>query len=159
MRWSDVGLSEDGPSTSKQCRLLMLVGEMGAGGQEQQICCLLQGMDRQRYRPALVVWNYNELDVNLPKVRALNVPIWGYPVAMSSYRKLFAFGRLVRMLAPEVVHSYSFHTNFAAFWAARDAGAVAVGSLQCQLDLALRESGPLRGRLGASLPREQVCNS
>src|SRR5437773_3714506 len=137
----------------------MLVGKMRAGGQKQQICYLLQGMDRQRYRPALVVWNYNQSDVNLRKVRALKVPIWGYPVAMPAYRKLLGFVHRVRMLAPEVVHSYSFHTNFAAFWAARATGAIGVGSLRCQLDLALRDSGPIRGRLNASLPREQVCNS
>src|SRR5438034_3649265 len=108
-------VSENCGFASMQCRILYIVGEMVAGGVEQQICYLLQAMDRSLYRPALVVWNHRESDVNVPKVRALGVPILGYPAEMSSHRKLYRLTRLARDLAPEVVHSYSFYTNFVAF--------------------------------------------
>jgi glycosyltransferase involved in cell wall biosynthesis len=149
-----------GELASARPRILFLVGAMVAGGLEQQICYLLQGMDRKIYRPALVVWNYLESDVNIPPVRALDVPILGYSLATSSYRKLYEFMRLTRLLEPEVVHSYSFYTNFAASCAARAVGAVAIGSIRNELDLAiLLKKRPITGWLSASLPRNQISNS
>src|SRR5215471_2762232 len=88
-------------SRSTRCRILFLVGELVAGGQEQQLIYLLQEIDRQKYRPGLVVWNYQESDVNLPKVQALGVPIWGYPIEASSRQKLYCFMRLARSLSVE----------------------------------------------------------
>jgi glycosyltransferase involved in cell wall biosynthesis len=143
-----------------QHRILFMIGELVAGGAEQQLCYLLQGMDRNRYRPALVVWNYLETDVNVPQVRALGVPIIGYPVGMSSHRKLYEFTQLTRRLAPEVVHSYSFYINFAASCAARAAAAIAIGSVRNELDMGhLLAKRPVIGRLCGYLPRRQISNS
>ena len=95
------------------CRILYLVGQLTPGGLERQLCYLLQAMDRERYRPAVAVWNFAEADVYVPRIRALDVPLYAFP-NMPSAAKLRAFRRLVRHLAPEVVHSYTFFTNFAA---------------------------------------------
>ncbi len=147
-------------SAATDCRILFLIGELVAGGAEKQLVCLLQEMDRTRYRPGLVVWNYKESDVNVPEVRSLEVPLWGYPLEVSSYRKLSHLVRLSRILSPEVVHSYSNYTNFAAFCAARLAGAVGVGSVQNEIDPAdFIEKRAVIGRLSASLPRVQMSNS
>jgi glycosyltransferase involved in cell wall biosynthesis len=143
-----------------QCRILFLIGELVAGGAEQQLVYLLREMDRSRYRPALVVWNYEESDVNVPKIRSLRIPLWGYPIEASSSRKLYQLVLLARMLSPEVVHSYSFYANFAAFCAARAVGAVGVGSVRNELDAVhFIEERPIMGRLSRSLPRLQVSNS
>jgi glycosyltransferase involved in cell wall biosynthesis len=133
---------------------------MVAGGAEQQICYLMQGMDRSRYRPVLVVWNYLETDVNVQNVRALGVPIIGYPLGVPSHRKLYEFIQLTRRLAPEVVHSYSFYVNFAASCAARAAGAIAIGSVRNELDMPhMLDKRPVIGRLCACFPRRQISNS
>src|SRR5438552_222218 len=112
------------------CRLLYLVGELHTGGLERQLCYLLQAMDREHYRPAVAVWNYCEEDMHVPPIRALGVPLYSFPGNSSSAIKLRAFRRLVGQLEPEVVHSYSFYTNIAAYWAARGTQAVAVGSVR-----------------------------
>src|SRR5215510_3329269 len=130
------------------CRILYLVGQLTPGGLERQLCYLLQAMDRVRYRPAVAVWNFAEADVYVPQIRALDVPIYTFP-NMSSAAKLGALRRLVRQLEPEVVHSCTFFTNFAAYWGVRDTRAVAVGSVRGDFTLDKKGSGPLLGRLSA----------
>ncbi len=44
------------------CRLFYLVGQLSIGALERQLSYLLQAMDRERYRPAAVVWNFCEKD-------------------------------------------------------------------------------------------------
>src|SRR5712691_11783480 len=129
------------------CRLLYLVGQLGPGGLERQLCYLLQAMDRGRYQPAVAVWNFSEADVYVPRIRALNVPVYALPYPPSAAAKLRAFGRLVRQLEPEVVHSYTFFTNFAAYWGVRGTRAVAVGAVRSDFILDKKESGPLLGKL------------
>src|SRR5439155_5585594 len=122
------------------CRLLYLVGQLSPGGLERQLCYLLQAMDRGRYRPAVAVWNFSETDVYVPRIRALNVPVYALPSMSSAAAKLRAFSRLVRQLKPEVVHSYSFYTNFAAYWGVWGTRAVAVGSVRGDFIRAKRDS-------------------
>jgi glycosyltransferase involved in cell wall biosynthesis len=141
------------------CRLLYLVGQLRPGGLERQLFYLLQVMARGRYQPAVAVWNFSEADVYVPRIRALNVPLYAVPRMSSAAAKLRAFSCLVRQLEPEVVHSYSFYTNFAAYWSVRDTRAVAVGSVRGDFTLDKKESGPLLGRLSARWPRDQIYNS
>lgn len=140
------------------CRILYLVGQLTAGGLERQLCYLLQAMDRGRYRPAVAVWNFSEADVYVPRIRALNVPLYTFP-NIPSAAKLRVFRRLVRQLAPEVVHSYTFFTNFAAYWGVRGTQSMAFGSIRCDFTFEMKSSSPWLGRLSARWPRDQICNS
>lgn len=142
-----------------KCRLLYLVGQLHTGGLERQLCYLVQTMDRERLRPAIAVWTYHEGDVHLPKVKEIGVPVYSLPRFSSRAKKLMAFRNLVRQLRPEVVHSYSFYTNFAAHWATRGTSAIAVGSIRSDFVWAIRESGPILGRLSARWPSIQISNS
>jgi glycosyltransferase involved in cell wall biosynthesis len=146
-------------TSAARCRILFVVGQLGGGGLEQQICYLLKTMDRQEYPAALAVWNYRQGDAHVAKVKALNVPTWGYPLAMSSGKKIVELARLARSLSPEVIHSYTFFTNFAAFSAARASGSIAIGSIRNELDLDLIHEKPLLGRLSSAFPRYQISNS
>ncbi len=141
------------------CRILYLIGELNTGGAERQLCYLLQRMDRDRYRPAVAVWNFSEGDVHVGIIRELRVPIYSFPGKMSSISKLISLRSLLRRLRPEVIHSYSFYTNFAAYWAARRSGAIAMGSIRSDFIWAIKQSGPIRGRLSARWPSSQICNS
>ena len=116
-------------------------------------------MDRERYRPAVVVWSYRETDLNVPVFRALGVPIHALPHARSRLAKLFALRTLVRRLEPELIHSYSFHTNVVAYLVARGIDAVAVGSVRSDLAWAKKEAGRILGPLSAWCPRDQIYNS
>src|SRR5262249_23316235 len=115
--------------------------------------------DRQRYQPAVVVWNCAEADIYVPRIRALQVPLYTFSPGLSSAAKLRVFRRWVRQLAPEVVHSYTFFTNFAAYWGGKGTPALAVGSIRCDFTFELQSTGLWVGRLSARWPRAQICNS
>ena len=142
-----------------ECRLLYLVGHLGSGGLERQLCYLLQAMDRKRYQPAVAVWSFREEDSYVPQIRALGVPLYSFPGAPSGAAKLAAFRRLAGQLHPEVVHSYSFYTNFAAWWAALGSPMIPIGSIRQDFLTERRDAGRVLGRLSARCPGTQICNS
>jgi glycosyltransferase involved in cell wall biosynthesis len=116
-------------------------------------------MDRDRYSPAVVVWNYNETEAYVPQIRELTVPLYPLPGTLSSMQKLRTFRRLVEDLNPEVIHSYTFFTNFAAWWAARGSKALPIGSIRNNFTLDRSDAGRVLGVLSARWPRFQICNS
>jgi glycosyltransferase involved in cell wall biosynthesis len=129
------------------------------GGLERQLYYLLRSMDRERYQPAVVVWNFSEKDMYVPKIRALRVPLYSLPHVSSRTAKLAALKEIVRRLGPEVVHSYTFFTNFAAYWSTRRTSSVSVGSIRSSFQYAKQETGWLLGNLSVCFPRTQICNS
>lgn len=140
------------------CRILFLVGQLGTGGLERQLYYLVQAMSSHRYKPAVVVWNYSRSDHHARLMRALGVPL--YLVGHSSRReKLRRLRGLVNALKPEVLHSYSFFTNFAAWWASCGTGTISVGSIRNDFISDCREAGSVLGRLSARWPTTQICNS
>src|SRR5215467_5037337 len=129
------------------CRLLYVVGQLGPGGLERQLYFLLQGMDRERYRPAVAVWHFSEADVYVPQIRALGVPLYSLPRPVLASSKLRNFQRLVKELNPEIVHSYSFYTS------------IAIGAVRSDFNNDKTSSGFVLGRLSARWPRKQIYNS
>jgi L-malate glycosyltransferase len=157
----DVQLNRDlvGARNERYCRLVYLIGELNTGGSERQLYYLLRGMDRDRYRPRVVVWNYSDSDFHLPLIRELGVPVHALPRDTSRLAKLTALRRLIAELDPEVVHSWSFYINFAAYWATRGSKTVCLGSIRSDFSWAVNESGAVLGRLNGLRPNRQICNS
>jgi glycosyltransferase involved in cell wall biosynthesis len=62
-------------------------------------------------------------------------------------------------LSPEVVHSYTFYTNFAAWWATRGTPTVVIGAVQSDFTWAKKEEGVCLGRVSARWPRSQIFNN
>ena len=143
----------------ERCRLLYLVGQLQPGGLERQLCYLLQGMNREFYKPAVVVWNFCKDDVYANELRRLGVPIYSFSEGSTRGSKLKALRTLLGRLNPEVFHSYSFFTNFAAQWAACGTRTTPIGSVRSDFFWAKRESGFLLGRLSARWPSAQIFNS
>lgn len=142
-----------------EVRILYLVGQLGPGGLERQLYYLIQGTDREVFKPAVCVWKYAEDEVYVPRLKALGVPVLGLPRAGSALQRLRAFREMVRALRPEVVHSYSFYTNFAAHVATRGLSALAIGSVRSDFLRDRRKGGLLRGSVNARWPRRQIFNS
>jgi glycosyltransferase involved in cell wall biosynthesis len=139
-------------------RLLYVVGQLGAGGLERQLVLLLSALDRERYRPAVAVWRFDGRDAFVPRLAELGVPVYPIePVNGSRPVRLLALRSLAIRLRAEVVHSYSFHTNVAAFVATLGTPAVACGSVRS--DFSWEFSGRPLVTLGARVPRVQVYNS
>jgi len=142
-----------------RCRLLYLVGQLRLGGLERQLYYLLAGMDLARYRPAVVVWNLDLTEKYFGDIKALKIPITGYPSEWSPLYKLYEFRALARQVNPEVIHSYGFHTNFAAHYAAQASGALAIGSVRSDFFWAKREGGIIKSALNARWPYSYISNS
>jgi glycosyltransferase involved in cell wall biosynthesis len=141
------------------CRILYVVGQLRAGGLERQLCYLLKSLDRERYRPAVAVWRFREDDFYVAQLRQTVVPLYFPPPGATGIGKLRWLRGLATQLRPEVIHSYSFYTNFGAGWATYGSGAVAVGAVQGDFDRARRDSGSWLGRLCARWPRSQIFNN
>jgi glycosyltransferase involved in cell wall biosynthesis len=146
-------------SPLKRCRLLYLVGQLSPGGQERQLSYLLQAIDRERYQPAVSVWNFSEDDTFAVPIRALGVPLYSFPKNFSVISKLTALRRLVRVLKPEVLHSYGFYTNIAAYWGALGTPTVPIGSVRGDFFLDKSGCSPWLASLSGLLPRSQIFNS
>ena len=131
----------------ENCRLLYLIGSLSAGGTERQLSYLLQSIERKRYRPELVVWSLGESQAFVPQIRNLGIRLHSFPCASSARQKLFEFCRLVLRINPEVVHSYSFYTNFSAWWATVSTGHIVVGSSRSNITWEKNTTGPLLGPL------------
>jgi glycosyltransferase involved in cell wall biosynthesis len=147
---------EDSVST---CRIMYLVGQLGVGGLERQLFYLLQTMNRQRYRPVLVVWNYSDKDPYAQKIKSLDVPVICIGNNLSRMGKLLAFRRMLSQFQPEIVHSYSFYTNWAAWWATIGSRAISIGSIRNSFLFDRQSTGMIMGRACARWPRVQICNS
>jgi len=142
-----------------ECRLLYLVGQLGLGGLERQLFYLIRSMDRGRYKPVVAVWGNSPDDHYVQEIRALDATV----ISLGDYRtrpaKLRALRSLVHALQPEVIHSYTFYTNIAAWWAARGMGALVIGSVRNNFILERRETGKVLGRLCGRWPAAQIYNS
>lgn len=141
------------------CRLLYLVGQLGPGGLERQLFSLLQAMDRARYRPEVVVWNFRVDDTFVPQIQNLAVPLHSFPPTLSGAGKLHAFRQLVMKMRPEVVHSYSFYTNFSAWWATLGTRTIPIGAVRSNFVYDKKVSGLFWGNLSARWPDTQVYNN
>lgn len=151
-----------GPKSSLQttpCRVLYVVGQLAIGGAERQLYYLLATLDHARYRPALVAWNYNPDEKYYRDILDLKIPIYGLPSEWSPIAKLRAFRKLAQRVSPEVIHSYGFHTNFAAYYAAKGIGAVPIGSLRSDFATIKKIGGAFRGALNARWPAHHIANS
>lgn len=140
-------------------RFLYLVGQLGPGGLERQLYLLLQSMDRLQYRPRVVVWNFRPDECYVRPIRDLGIPVDFFSAIHTKVEKLVAFRRLVLRTSPEIVHSFTYYTNVAAWWAARNTNAIPIGSIRSDFTYERNGSGFLLGRLSGRWPRYQICNS
>jgi glycosyltransferase involved in cell wall biosynthesis len=135
------------------------VGQLGIGGLERQLFYLLQAMDRQRLTPIVAVWNYRDNDRYVHKIRSLRVLVLSLGKDTSRTGKLIAFRRMVSHFQPEVVHSYCFFTNWAAWWGTLGSTALSIGSIRNSFLFDRQSTGAILGRACARWPRIQICNS
>lgn len=142
-----------------ECRLFYLVGQLSLGGLERQLFYLIRSMDRRCYKPVVAVWGNSPDDHYAREIRALDVPVIALGQQPTRWAKLKALRSLVSAVRPEVIHSYTFYTNIAAWWAARGTGAIPIGSVRNNFILDRRETGKVLGRLCGRWPAAQIYNS
>ena len=142
-----------------KCRILYLVGQLGVGGLEQQLVCLLEKEAVKRYLPLVLSWNLQEGDANFKRIRDLGVKVLAFPPGCGSLTKLAVFARIVSSLRPEVIHSFNFYTNFPAYFGGKITGAVAIGALRSDYSTEKKDAGAILGRLCARWPSVHISNN
>lgn len=142
-----------------ECRLLYLVGQLGLGGLERQLVYLIRSMDRERYKPVVVVWSNAQDNHYAQDLRALDVPVIWLGENSTRLGKLRELCALVCVVQPEVIHSYTFYTNIAAWWAAQGTRAIPIGSVRSNFLFDRQQAGKLLGRLCGRWPSAQIFNS
>ena len=142
-----------------ECRLLYLTGQLGVGGLERQLLYLIRSMDRQRYKPVVAVWGNSCDDHYARDLSALNVPVVSLGKNPNRLAKLRTLRSLVSSVRPEVIHSYTFYTNIAAWWSAQGTGAIPIGSVRNNFIQDCQQTGKVFGRLCGRWPSGQVYNS
>ncbi len=142
-----------------KCRLLYVVGQLRSGGAERQLFYLLKSLDRERYQPAVTVWNFHEDDPYVQQIRELNIPVYSCSSNPSRFGKFAALYRIVKELQPEIIHSYSFFTNVLAYYSARLIDAISIGSVRGDYIFEIRNSGRIVGYLNARWPKTQIYNN
>ncbi|MCA9469928.1 MAG: glycosyltransferase family 4 protein [Nitrospira sp.] len=143
----------------RKSRILYLVGQLGAGGLERQLFYLLQTIDRKSYSPVVVVWNYKEGDLYVSLIRDLGIQVVALPQGQSGFYKIFAFLQLLKLLKPEVIHSYCFYTNFAAFVGGAVSRAISIGAIRSDFLMEKKKTGIVLGRLCARWPTVHISNN
>jgi glycosyltransferase involved in cell wall biosynthesis len=146
-------------SIAIECRLLYLVGQLGLGGLERQLFYLIRSMNRQRYKPAVAVWGNSPDDHYARDLSALDVPVVRLGKYVTRSAKLGALRDLVSAVRPQVIHSCTFYTNIAAWWAAQRIGAIPIGSVRNNFVRDRRATGRVFGRLCGRWPSAQIFNS
>ena len=134
---ASIGMTDESRAAAQSVplrpRILYVIGQLGVGGYERQLYNLLQALDRPSYRPMVVVWGATRVQSYVSKIRSLGIAVHSFPDHLSRAAKFLAFRRLVKELSPELVHSYSFYTNFLAWYATLGTTSIAVCTRQVEL--------------------------
>ena len=138
--------------------ILYLVGQLGPGGLERQLYYILKEIDKKRFKVSLAVWNYEENDVYFSKIKSIGIPIHSLGKTYFPFIKIIRLRELVKKIKPDIVHSYSFYTNFAGFCSTLFRNILCIGSVQSNFIMDRHKSG-LLGLLSSRWPRSQVFNS
>ncbi|MCA9463261.1 MAG: glycosyltransferase [Nitrospira sp.] len=145
--------------SSSKCRILYLVGQLGMGGLERQLVWLLENPASRLYMPMVMVWNFQSSNDYFQRIRDLGVEVLTFPAGFGALRKLAAFCQIVKRLSPEVIHSFSFYTNFPAYLGGVLTQAVSIGALRSDFVTEKDDAGLLLGPLCARWPHVHISNN
>ena len=118
-----------------------------------------RAMDRERYRPGVVVWNYREQDIHVPLIRALVFRFIRFQKAIRAPQNFKHFGAWSGSSNPKwFIPGASIQTSQLIGRLGELARLLSVrsGVTSCGPS---RNAAQLLGRLSARWPQKQICNS
>lgn len=147
-------------------KVVFIITGLGTGGAEMMLLKVLTHLDRTRFEPHVIV--LAPLGDMAQRIAALNVPVQSINMRRSVLA-LWHIGRLIRMLKvlrPDVVHTWMYHADLVGGLAARMAGVRAVGWCIRNSDLGPQTTSRstrmvvwLCARLSRWLPTRILCCS
>lgn len=115
-------------------KVLHVVTGLAQGGAERQLFLLLEGLNRERYKPVVLVRHASRRDFWTGPIRALGVPVVEIPGERSFLRRFWRMWYEARRLKPDLLQGWTLWTNPQMAVMGRLAGVpVSVGSLRCNL--------------------------
>lgn len=120
----------------EKIKIICLIGQLGSGGSEKQLYLFLKHLERNKICPTVVVSSSLGTNKWEDDIKSLSVPVI-FLDSKSKISKFFEFRSLVSKLKPDMVFSWSFHTN-SYYWFCP--GSIKfTGSLRNELSLASNE--------------------
>lgn len=92
-------------------RVAHVVTGLSQGGAERQLYLLLQGLDRRRFRPVVLVRHATARDYWTGPLRALDVEVHELPGQWSALRRYWGLWKALRHFKPQVVQGWTLWTN------------------------------------------------
>jgi glycosyltransferase involved in cell wall biosynthesis len=139
--------------------ILFVVGQLGYGGLERQLCYLVRGLVARAIVPDVLVWGSSEEDTYSSKLTGIGVRVWRFRSGIGAARKMLRLVEISRSLRPGIIHSYSDFTNVAAKVASLVSGAPALGSVRANHKWENRNSHMVLWSLCSRFPEWQVYNN
>ena len=97
---------------TRKIRIVFLIGQLGFGGSERQLFLLLKHIDKELFDCHIIVFNSSPNITFDDALKVLGVEVIPVPISCKGItaRMLFIYRELKR-IAPDIVHSWTFHDN------------------------------------------------
>jgi glycosyltransferase involved in cell wall biosynthesis len=103
-------------TTIRPATLVLITGQLGLGGAEQQAYHLLSALDRARFRPIVISLGPRSGEYWESPIQALGVPIRHISKSLGRAGRLMRIAHVLRAVRADIVHAWAFHANsYAAF--------------------------------------------
>lgn len=91
--------------------ILYLIYGFRVGGAERHLLDLCKGLDRQQFDPEIIYFHRDE--EILPEFRRANIPCTIFPVRAGelTLSEIWKLSRIIKRLAPDIVHVHLFHAS------------------------------------------------
>jgi glycosyltransferase involved in cell wall biosynthesis len=139
--------------------VLFVTGQLGIGGAERQLYLLACGLLSNGIEVAVVSLNGGHDDYWETQFRAAGVALECVRASAGRSTRLFEIVRCARRKRPDVIHSWTVHTNFYAAAAAASCSSRAVGSDRSSHRASRHHLGALRYQLSVRGLHAFVVNS
>ena len=108
-------------------RIVFIITGLSTGGAEMMLFKVLERLDRQRFAPHVI--SLTTLGELAPRIAALGIPVdaIGMKPGLPSPFGFLRLVRILKLLNPDIVHTWMYHADLLGGLAARLAGVSAIG--------------------------------
>lgn len=139
-------------------KIIFVVGQLGNGGLEKQLCYLIRYLKQIDFQIQCVVWNVEKDNFYLPIFAELLNNDLICLKEKSSFKKIFELRTIANRFDPKLVISFSSFINFPVFCSSVFRNFIAVGSLRTSAQIYLKNNG-IKAYLNLFFPKHILVNS
>lgn len=141
-------------------KVFYIVGELGRGGQEQQLMYLLENLNFDLYDKYLVVWNYEDKYFDRYRyIENLGVKTFRFHKGDKTLYKVIRLCKILRKNNVDIIHSFTFSKNFYAYLGSLLNQAIPIGALRSSFNFNLINHSFLVVWLNSFFPKTIISNN